>query len=124
MAEELEERIRKRAHQIWEREGRPENRSDDHWALASEEIAIEDNYRQTLLPNPAGGPEATALRTEPIEPALSMASQGEMPGLTDQGEEFQIPGIAGKDPMPDPETAGAEAVIGSRIRRKSRSRNA
>jgi hypothetical protein len=124
MAEDLEDRIRKRAHQIWDREGRPEGRAEDHWKLASEEIAIEDNYKDTLRPNPAGGPEATASRTEPVEPALSMANQGEMPGLADQGEESQIPGIAGGEPVPDPEEAGAQSVIGNRVRRKTRGRGA
>ncbi|MBB3263489.1 hypothetical protein FHW79_001085 [Azospirillum sp. OGB3] len=94
MADDLESRIRARAHQIWEREGRPEDRAEDHWKLASEEIAIEDNYRDTLRPNPARGPDDTAERTEPVEPVLSMENQGEMPGIADQGEEFRIPGRA------------------------------
>ncbi|MBK3776623.1 DUF2934 domain-containing protein [Azospirillum sp. YIM DDC1] len=92
MADDLESRIRARAHQIWEREGRPEDRAADHWTLAREEIAIEDNYRDTLRPNPARGPDDTAERTEPVEPVLSMENQGEMPGIADQGEEFRIPG--------------------------------
>ncbi|TNC61516.1 DUF2934 domain-containing protein [Rubellimicrobium roseum] len=33
-----EDRIRERAHEIWEREGRPEGRHDEHWRLATEEI--------------------------------------------------------------------------------------
>lgn len=94
MADDVESRIRARAHQIWEREGRPEGRAQDHWELASEEIAIEDNYRGTLLPNPARGPDDVAERTEPVEPVLSMESLGEMPGIADQGEEFRIPGQA------------------------------
>ena len=94
MAEDLESRIQKRAYQIWEREGRPEGRSHDHWELAREEIAIEDNYRGTLRPNPSHGPDDTAERTEPVEPVLSMENQGEMPGIADQGEEFRIPGQA------------------------------
>ncbi|KAA0678760.1 DUF2934 domain-containing protein [Roseomonas genomospecies 6] len=92
MADDLESRIRARAHQIWEREGRPEGRSQDHWELASEEIAIEDNYRATLLPNPSHGPDDTAERTEPVEPVLSVESLGDMPGLTDQGEASRVPG--------------------------------
>jgi len=110
MAEDLEERIRRRAYQIWEREGRPEGRGEDHWALAREEIAIEDNYAGTLRPNPSHGPDDTAEHTEPVEPVLSMANQGEMPGLADQGEEFQIPGAG--DRAPWPETAGAETGAG------------
>lgn len=109
-AKDLEGRIRQRAHQIWEREGRPEGRADDHWTLASEEIAIEDNYRDTLMPNPARGPDDTATRTEPVEPVLSMANQGEMPGVADQGEEFQIPGGGGRDAWPErPDEAGSRS---------------
>jgi len=112
MAEDLDERIRQRAHQIWEREGRPDGRAQDHWKLASEEIAIEDNYRGTLMPNPAQGPDDTAIRTEPVEPVLSMANQGEMPGVADQGEEFQIPGAGDRDAWPaQPEQAGAEEAV-------------
>lgn len=101
MAEDLEERIRRRAHQIWEREGRPEGRHQDHWALAKEEIAIEDNYAGTLMPNPSGGSDDTAARTEPVEPVLSMANQGEMPGVADQGEEFRIPGHGDRSSWPE-----------------------
>lgn len=36
------ERIRHRAHQIWESEGRPEGRQARHWAQAEEEIRRED----------------------------------------------------------------------------------
>jgi hypothetical protein len=36
------EKIRARAHQIWEREGRPEGRDEQHWAQAEHEIANEE----------------------------------------------------------------------------------
>lgn len=122
--EDLDTRIRRRAHQIWKREGRPDGRHDDHWALAREEIAIEDNFRATLKPNPAHGPDDTAVRTEPVEPALSIASQGEMPGLADQGKEFRIPGV---DPDSDgdispgePEEAAAAVPAAPASRRTRR----
>ena len=101
MAEDLERRIRQRAHEIWEREGRPEGRAQDHWTLAREAIAIEDNQSSTLKPNPNHGPQDTAEHTEPVEPALSIVNQGEMPGLNDQGEGTpQFPGAA--EPVPPP----------------------
>lgn len=100
---DVEERIRRRAYAIWEREGRPEGREADHWTLAREEIAIEDNLSSTLLPNPAGGPEATARRTEPVEPLESVETLGDLPGLADQGEEFSPPArAAGAPDIPPP----------------------
>ncbi len=38
---EDEERIRRRAHEIWEREGRPEGREQDHWFQARRETKDE-----------------------------------------------------------------------------------
>ena len=33
-----EERIRRRAYEIWEREGRPEGRASEHWYEAAQEL--------------------------------------------------------------------------------------
>lgn len=37
-----EDRIRQRAYEIWEREGRPEGRHEDHWHRAHRELTGED----------------------------------------------------------------------------------
>jgi hypothetical protein len=37
------EAIRKRAHEIWEREGRPEGRHENHWREAEAELAAAGN---------------------------------------------------------------------------------
>lgn len=42
-------RVRTRAYDLWERDGRPEGRHLDHWAQAAREIADED------AANPGGG---------------------------------------------------------------------
>jgi hypothetical protein len=42
MSPEKEERIRLRAHEIWEREGRPEGKEAEHWERASREIESEE----------------------------------------------------------------------------------
>lgn len=122
MAEDLEQRIRQRAHAIWEHEGRPEGRAEAHWDLAREEIAIEDNYRDTLKPNPSHGPDDIALHSEPVEPAIAMENLGEQPGLADQGEDFHVPGDTGQDawPEPEPEPAAATAPPPARSRRSRR----
>jgi hypothetical protein len=41
MIEDLEVRIRERAHSIWEREGRPGDRAAAHWFIASEQLTAE-----------------------------------------------------------------------------------
>jgi Protein of unknown function (DUF2934) len=69
----LEQRIRERAFQIWEEEGRPQGRDKEHWELAKFIIAQQDGLAWTLEPATAPGPE-------PIE------NQGEFPTLVDQGE--------------------------------------
>ncbi len=35
---EREQRIREHAHSLWEQEGRPEGRHEDHWRQASEAV--------------------------------------------------------------------------------------
>lgn len=35
------ERIRRRAHEIWEREGRPDGKHDEHWSRAEREVQAE-----------------------------------------------------------------------------------
>lgn len=42
MTEAREERIRERAHEIWEREGNPAGREQAHWEQAAREIDAED----------------------------------------------------------------------------------
>lgn len=38
MSDDREERIRKRAHELWEAAGRPEGKQDEHWFQATREI--------------------------------------------------------------------------------------
>ena len=53
---ELERRIRERAYKIWEDEGRPEGRHEEHWNLAKLAIAERDALptMRSKVP-PAGG---------------------------------------------------------------------
>lgn len=38
MTENVETRIRERAHGIWESEGRPDGRAEAHWLMATAEL--------------------------------------------------------------------------------------
>ena len=42
-----EDNIRKRANMIWEREGRPEGRAEEHWLRAKAELALEFEEKRT-----------------------------------------------------------------------------
>jgi hypothetical protein len=42
MQDNIEQRIRERAYQIWEHEGRPDGRAEHHWEQACALIARED----------------------------------------------------------------------------------
>jgi hypothetical protein len=85
----IEERIKQRAHRIWEEEGRPEGRDKEHWDMAAELVAIEDNYQATLKPvdRDPDEPENAATIAEPPE----AANTGELPTLTDTGEQVYPP---------------------------------
>jgi hypothetical protein len=75
--EQFERRVRERAHRIWEDEGQPSGKADQHWDLARFAIAQEDAQQSMLKP-------VSINDSEPIEALLN---QGEFPTLTDQGEQ-------------------------------------
>lgn len=38
MTDDRDEKIRKRAHELWQQEGQPDGKPDDHWYQAEREI--------------------------------------------------------------------------------------
>lgn len=85
-----DDQIRARAHHIWEREGCPDGRAEDHWQMARTELAQEMNPRVAMLENPAVEREVVD-HPEPVEPLEAVENQGSFPGLADQDEEPQYP---------------------------------
>jgi len=111
MPNKLEQRIRARAHQLWEEEGRPEGRSHAHWEKARILVAIEDD-KTSLKPV---GPTAP-------EPAEVMENLGEFPtGLTDEGDRQQFPSRRGKRPSAPKKAAatGTARKPSRRVAKKS-----
>ena len=53
------ERVRELAHQIWEREGRPDGREVENWIAAEREILGKDAAPQESFSSEAAGREAT-----------------------------------------------------------------
>lgn len=87
----VEQRIRERAHRIWQEEGQPRGRDEAHWEMARELVAQEDGQRLATEPNPAAQGKQRATRDEPVEPLQAVETLGDLPGLTDQGEEANYP---------------------------------
>jgi hypothetical protein len=86
--DDYEQKVRERAHRLWQQEGCPEGRAHVHWEKARELVAIEENQKRTLKPVSA---EATGPQGEPVEPIEAAENAGEFPTLTDQGEEQTLP---------------------------------
>ncbi len=57
MSNTREEKIRQRAHALWEREGRPHGAHDRHWHQATSEVDAED---ATAAGEPAAGTKSSA----------------------------------------------------------------
>ena len=87
------ERVRQRAYQIWIDEGRPHGRESVHWDMARELVAIEENQTRTTkrVRRQPADKEIAADRAEPTKPAAAM---GEVPTMTDTGEQTYPPSRA------------------------------
>ncbi|MGR3780462.1 MAG: DUF2934 domain-containing protein [Albimonas sp.] len=71
MTDDLETRIRMRAHDLWQREGRPDGRDADHWREAEQEIAREDSEAE-FKATPEAAP-APPEGTPPLSPRGGVA---------------------------------------------------
>lgn len=66
--DDREQRIRQRAHQIWEQEGQPHGRDQEHWERAAGEIAAReaaDQERDKHHPAPPTGDVGAASSLQP-----------------------------------------------------------
>ena len=79
-----EEAIRERAYTIWQREGQPDGRQDEHWQQALEELSAEAAAAGSPVEGVAGldapAPKPRARRTtkaaDAAKPAKAPASTG------------------------------------------------
>ena len=80
-----EQRVRERAYQLWEADGKPHGRDVEFWERARAQIGMEDSAGAGQLPNPQTHPNAA--RESGVEEAEIQENLGEFPGrLSDQGE--------------------------------------
>lgn len=107
---DIERRIRERAYRIWEEEGRPEGREQEHWEQARFLVGLEDNAEAGRLPNPMVEDREKGWTTppppQPVEPIEAIVNQGEFPDrFADQGE--KMPGPIPREAREWPDTAGS-----------------
>ncbi|MCO5066217.1 MAG: DUF2934 domain-containing protein [Rhizobiaceae bacterium] len=86
MSANRDERIRQRAHAIWDREGRPEGAAQRHWQQAEQEIAQEDSA-------PAKKPAAkkAAVARKPKAEGASTKTAGAGPALAKRSKDAKKP---------------------------------
>jgi hypothetical protein len=81
MSGDREERIRRRAHEIWEQAGRTEGHEEEHWAQALQEITAKDAADQqggvesNLSTVAAGRMEATEAPRAPLSPGAASSGR-------------------------------------------------
>jgi hypothetical protein len=56
MLDAREERIRAKAHELWEADGRPEGRDREHWEQAAKLVAEEERHAAKAEADPAAAP--------------------------------------------------------------------
>jgi hypothetical protein len=66
MNESKRERIAARAHEIWEAEGRPPDKAEEHWRRAEQEVAREERAEQ--MGGRSETPPAPDVDTRPAPP--------------------------------------------------------
>lgn len=64
-----QERIRERAHRLWEEAGRPEGSDKQHWDAAEREIQREDDEERSATASSAAAPENGGTEQTPKEQA-------------------------------------------------------
>lgn len=94
--DDIEQRIRQRAYELWEEDGRPEGREGEHWERARFLVGIESNPDAGQLPNPIIEDREKGYTSPPpptpVEPIEAIENQGEFPDrFADQGEKTAGP---------------------------------
>lgn len=100
--ENREEKIRRRAFEIWERNGRPEGGDADHWLAAEREIDEEFGNDADQVPEMSGGPETAEPGTIDQRPRWEGPPEnrpaGYLPAEDDPSEARDAAGESLKDP--------------------------
>lgn len=67
MSDEIESKIRERAHAIWEAQGHPEGLAEEHWRQAAAEVAQAKNVAELPAPLASGAAGDTLAKTRVLK---------------------------------------------------------
>lgn len=88
MDKDIENRIRERAYEIWEEEGRPEGREAQHWQQAAAEIADAQRENRETKAKSGGKTTGTTRKkaaSTKIASAKNASASGDKPAKTTTG---------------------------------------
>jgi DUF2934 family protein len=71
--------IAARAHQIWEEEGRPPNKAEEHWRRAEQDVARQDQSEQMGGSERAPEREVDTRPAPPVDAAPPLDRTADMP---------------------------------------------
>jgi hypothetical protein len=118
--EDLERKIRDRAYQLWEAEGQPYGRADEHWQEARRQVMDEEGLGEPGSDQPAQADDDAAAMPEPQpevpedplrnpegadptrDPIYATGPGPEMPGATEPGPEIPYESGVSEIPAPGP----------------------
>ncbi|CAO3431791.1 DUF2934 domain-containing protein [Azospirillum doebereinerae] len=109
---DIQDRISRRAHEIWEREGHPHGRHDEHWAQAEAEIRAEDGAKPAVAPEgPATARKAGAKSTRTAAESLSAVELAAESAGSSPADTSKVGGkTAGKAASKPDKAGGAKAT--------------
>lgn len=87
MIADREQRVRQRAHDIWQTEGCPEGRAKEHWARAEQEIA--DETVETT--KPAAPPVVEMKPAAPVKAKATKPAAARKPAARSAGDKAAAP---------------------------------
>ena len=94
-----DDRIRIRAYEIWQREGRPDGRHEHHWIAATREIDEEDAAEQLRESDRRQGDEGTTDQRPRWEGPPQNRPRGYLPAVDDPARDKDAAGESFSDPV-------------------------
>lgn len=122
MQHDLEGKIRERAHRLWEEEGRPEGRSEEHWREAERQVMAEEGLGEPAVGAQPDLSERNRPEPQPEVPSGSTGGAGKAAASSRSTGEKAVEsdkagastGASGGAVPPSPSNGGAGRVEESR----------